>query len=103
MDEEVQRAQAEQRERVGREDDEGLGGHPKTAGMESRANSRSVLPIATSTTNSGVATRFPFFAGEELAVAVVVGDRDDARGSRVPERCPRPGLDRGVGRAGPRV
>ena len=33
---------------------------PNTAGIESSANSRSVLPIATSTMNSGVIARRPF-------------------------------------------
>ena len=32
---------------------------PNTAGMESSANRISVLPIATKTTNRGVATRWP--------------------------------------------
>ncbi len=32
---------------------------PKIAGMESNANSRSVLPIARNTTTSGVKTRLP--------------------------------------------
>ena len=58
-DEEEQRAQAEQGEGVGGEDDERLAMMPKTAGIESSAKRMSVLPMASRTRKSGVSTRRP--------------------------------------------
>ena len=40
---------------------------PKIAGIESSANSRSVVPIATNTTTIGVKSRFPSISVRSLA------------------------------------
>ena len=51
---------------------------PKMAGIESSANSRSVLPIASRTRNSGVSTRLPSTRVIRLARVVAVGERQPA-------------------------
>ncbi len=56
---EEQRAQAEDREDVRREDDERVLGDPKMAGIESTANSTSLNSMTMSTRNRSVALRFP--------------------------------------------
>ena len=56
---EVQRAQPEDRERVRREHDERLVGDARIAGMESTANTTSLVSTSTSTANSGVASSAP--------------------------------------------
>ena len=56
---EVQRHEAEQRERVGGEDDERVAVIAKIAGIESIANTTSDVATTTSAANSGVASRLP--------------------------------------------
>ena len=56
-DEEEQRAKAEQRKRIRREEDYASRATPNTAGIESSANKISVPPIATNARASGVSTR----------------------------------------------
>ena len=53
---------------------------PKTAGIESSAKSRSMLPMAISTMNSGVTMRLPSTLVDELALDVLVGDRQQPPG-----------------------
>ena len=53
---------------------------PKIAGMESSANSRSVVPIATITTSIGVNSRLPSDPDEQLAAVVLLGHRQEPLG-----------------------
>ena len=51
---------------------------PKIAGIESSANSTSVVPIASMTTSIGVISRLPFSHDEQLGAVVPVGGRRSA-------------------------
>ena len=74
---EVERAQAEHRERVGGEDDERPWVTAKIAGIESTAKIRSVVATTTKTATSGVATRRPASRTTSLGrrSRVVIGTR----------------------------